>query len=57
MGIRKHSHKNNCCKNVFRAYVGQLRNAAVRTSACNRGTTCKIQYKQFAVYFQYTAVY
>ena len=57
MGIRKHSCKNNCSRNMFKAYVGQLPNGTVRTSACNTGTACKIQRKPFAVYFEYTAVY
>ena len=37
--------------------MGQLPNGTVGTGAYQRGTTCKIQRKSFAVYFEYTAVY
>ena len=57
MGIRKHNCKKNCRRNMLQAYVGQLPNGTVRTSACYRRIACKIQCKQFAVYLQYTAVY
>ena len=57
MGIGKHSCNNNCCRNMFQAYVGQLPDGTVRTSSCNTGTACKIQCKPFAIYFQHTAVY
>ena len=57
MGIRNHSAYNNCCRDMCQAYVGQLPNGTVRTGACKRRKTCKIQHKSFAVYFESTAVY
>ena len=49
MGTRKHSCKNNCCRNMLQAYVSQLSmepNGTVRPSTCKMGTACKIQCKQ-----------
>ena len=42
MGIRKHTTYNNCYGEMCQACVCELPSETVRTSACNRGTACRI---------------